>query len=108
VHLGRAEEWTSWLVERGWKGWRGKGDIAKDIGGSGIIEGGRKGRVNVGKGVGSLGHPWLRKHNPEINLQTGEVKNVPCPRNECVDHCSNVRKGRRRKLAEKWKYKATV
>ena len=29
-----------------------------------------------------VGHPWLRKHNPEINWQTGKVKLTRCP-SEC-------------------------
>ena len=29
-----------------------------------------------------LGMPWLRRHNPEINWRTGEVKMTRCP-NEC-------------------------
>jgi len=26
-----------------------------------------------------LGHPWLVKHNPEINWRTGEVSMTHCP-----------------------------
>ena len=29
-----------------------------------------------------MGMPWLRRHNPEINWRTGEVKMTRCP-NEC-------------------------
>ena len=34
---------------------------------------------DLGKAVLIIGHPWLRKHNPEINWKTGEVKLTHCP-----------------------------
>ena len=34
---------------------------------------------NLGKQKLILGHSWLRKHNPEINWATGEVKMSRCP-----------------------------
>jgi len=34
---------------------------------------------DLGKSAVILGHPWLWKHNPEINWQTGKVKMSRCP-----------------------------
>jgi len=33
----------------------------------------------LGKTEIILGMPWLAAHNPEINLETGEVKMTRCP-----------------------------
>jgi len=63
---------------------------------------------DLGKSAVILGHPWLRKHNPEINWQTGEVKMSRCPRECNVWIRAATKERKRRKLAEKWKYKATV
>ena len=49
-----------------------------------------------------------RKHNPEINWQTGEVKLTRCP-SECNVFIRAVKKDRKqKKLAEKGKYKVTM
>ena len=37
------------------------------------------GVVNLGKAMMILGHDWLKKHNPEVNWTTGEVKMTQCP-----------------------------
>jgi len=63
---------------------------------------------DLGKSAVILGHPWLRKHNPEINWQTGEVKMSRCPRECNVWIRAATKERKQRKLAEKWKYKATV
>ena len=34
---------------------------------------------DLGKATIIIGLPWLQKHNPEINWQTGEVKMTCCP-----------------------------
>jgi hypothetical protein len=34
---------------------------------------------NLGKAMLIVGHPWLQKHNPEVNWKTGEVKLTQCP-----------------------------
>ena len=34
---------------------------------------------NLGKATLIVGHPWLRKHNPEIDWKTGKVKLTRCP-----------------------------
>ena len=37
---------------------------------------------NLGKAMLIVGHPWLRKYNPEIDWKMGEVKLTHCP-SEC-------------------------
>ena len=37
---------------------------------------------DIGKAMIIVGHPWLRKHNPEIDWKMGEVKLIYCP-SEC-------------------------
>ena len=37
------------------------------------------GVANLGKATMILGHDWLKKHNPEVNWTTGEVKMTRCP-----------------------------
>src|SRR5271155_3630894 len=39
---------------------------------------------SLGKQKLILGHSWLHKHNPEINLATGEVKMSRCPPRCCA------------------------
>jgi hypothetical protein len=34
---------------------------------------------DLGKAMLIISHPWLRKHNPEINWKMGEVKLTHCP-----------------------------
>jgi len=63
---------------------------------------------DLGKSAIILGHPWLQKHNPEIDWQTGQVKMSRCPRECNVWIRATTKERKRRKLAEKWKYKATV
>ena len=63
---------------------------------------------NLGKAMLIVGHPWLRKHNPEINWQTGEVKLTHCP-SECNVFIWVAKKDyKQKKLAEKGKYKVTM
>jgi len=37
---------------------------------------------DLGKATVIIGHPWLRKHNPDIDWRTGEVRMTRCP-HEC-------------------------
>ena len=39
--------------------------------------------TNLGKQKLLLGHTWLRKHNPEIDWEKGEVKMSRCPLHCC-------------------------
>src|SRR5277367_1422953 len=58
---------------------------------------------SLGKQKLILGHSWLRKHNPEINWTTGEVKMSRCPPQCCAgcrdeahqEHISNKARIRR-------------
>ena len=63
---------------------------------------------NLGKATLIVGHPWLKKHNPEINRQTGEVKLIRCP-SECNVFIRAAKKDcKQKKLAKKGKYKVTM
>jgi len=42
--------------------------------------------TGLGKQKLILGHSWLRKHNPEIDWVTGEVKMSRCP-SQCCSRC---------------------
>ena len=58
------------------------------------------GKVNL-----IIGYTWLKKHNPEIDWSTGEIKFMWCP-SEC-----NMTKPEEKKTARKahaFKYKASV
>jgi len=55
---------------------------------------------NLGKQKMILGHSWLRKHNPEINRATGEVKMSRCPPRCCEGCRDEVRQERSVKKAE--------
>ena len=37
------------------------------------------GVVNLGKATLILGHNWLKKHNPEVDWETGKIKMTRCP-----------------------------
>ena len=50
--------------------------------------------TNLGKQKLLLGHSWLRKHNPEINWETGEVKMLRCPPNCCLGCRDELRQER--------------
>ena len=50
--------------------------------------------TNLGKQKLLLGHSWLRKHNPEINWETGEVKMSQCPPNCCSGCWDELRQER--------------
>jgi hypothetical protein len=63
---------------------------------------------DLGKATLIVGHPWLQKHNPEINWKTGEVKLTRCPA-ECNVFIRAARKDhKRKKIADRWKYKVTM
>ena len=47
-----------------------------------------------------LGHSWLKKHNPEIDWATGEVKMSRCPANCCTGCRDEIREERRVQKAE--------
>jgi transposase InsO family protein len=49
---------------------------------------------NLGKQKLILGHSWLRKHNPEINWETGEVKMSRCPPRCCAGCRADAREER--------------
>ena len=49
---------------------------------------------NLGKQKLILGHSWLRKHNPEINWETGEVKMSRCPPRCCAGCREDARQER--------------
>jgi hypothetical protein len=55
---------------------------------------------NLGKQKMILGHTWLRKHNPEIDWATGEVKMSRCPPRCCEGCRDEVRQERSAKKAE--------
>ena len=60
---------------------------------------------NLGKVNLIIGYTWLKKHNPEIDWNTGEIKFTRCPP-EC-----NMAKPEKKKAARKactFKYKASV
>ena len=60
---------------------------------------------NLGKVNLIIGYTWLKKYNPEINWNTGEIKFTRCPP-EC-----NMAKQERKNTARKacaFKYKASV
>ena len=62
---------------------------------------------DLGKATLIIGQPWLYKHNPEINWQTGEVKMTRCPR-ECNVFIRNAKKeNKKQKIVEKWGYRPT-
>ena len=42
-----------------------------------------------------MGHPWLRKHNPDINWVTGDVKMSRCSRRCCSGCRDEIREERR-------------
>jgi hypothetical protein len=63
---------------------------------------------DLGKATLIVSHPWLRKHNPEINWKTGEVKLTCCPA-ECNVFIQTARKDhKRKKITDRWKYKVTM
>jgi hypothetical protein len=43
-----------------------------------------------------LGHPWLQRHNPQINWKTGEVTMTGCPSTCRIRHIQSQRKRRER------------
>ena len=47
-----------------------------------------------------MGHTWLRKHNPEINWTTGEVKMSRCSGSCCSGCRDEIRAERKAKKAE--------
>jgi len=55
---------------------------------------------NLGKQKMILGHSWLRKHNPEIDWATGEVKMSRCPPRCCEGCRDEIRQERSAKKAE--------
>ena len=60
---------------------------------------------NLGKVNLIIGYTWLKKHNPEINWNTGEIEFTQCPA-EC-----NMAKPEKKKATHKaraFKYKASV
>lgn len=63
---------------------------------------------DLGKATLIIGHPWLHKHNLEINWQTGEVRMTRCPRECNVFICSAKKDKKKKKLAEKWKYQPSI
>ena len=52
-----------------------------------------------------LGHPWLTKHNPDINWETGEIKMTRCP-SEC--RIRHIQLQRQRRQRRKLKVRATT
>ena len=64
---------------------------------------------DLGKTNLIIGYTWLRKHNPEVNWQTGEVEMTRCPR-ECnmfVRRMKKVKKVKREKNSPR-KYSVTM
>ena len=47
--------------------------------------------TSIGKQHLILGHSWLRKHNPEIDWTTGEVKMSRCSARCCSGCCDELR-----------------
>jgi len=63
---------------------------------------------DLGKESIIVGLPWLRKHNPEVNWDTGEVKMTRCPQ-ECNVWIRHAKKERKRKrIADRWRYTPSV
>jgi len=58
--------------------------------------------TGLGKQKLILGHSWLRKHNPEINWVTGEVKMSRCPPRCCSRCRDKARVERIARKAEIW------
>jgi hypothetical protein len=63
---------------------------------------------DLGKATLTVGHPWLQKHNPEVNWKTGEVKLTHCPA-ECNVFIRAARKDCKwKKIADRWKYRVMI
>ena len=59
---------------------------------------------DLGKESIIVGLPWLRKHNPEVNWDTGEVKMTWCPQ-ECNVWIRHAKKEcKRKRIANRWRY----
>src|ERR1700680_3558790 len=57
---------------------------------------------DLGKTAVIIGHPWLQKHNPEINWKTGHIEFTRCPM-----ECNVCQKECRKKKVSAFKYKAS-
>ena len=63
---------------------------------------------DLGKATMIVGHPWLKKHNPEIDWKMGEVKLTHCL-SECNVFIQTVKEDQKwKKISEKWKYKVMM
>jgi hypothetical protein len=48
-----------------------------------------------------IGHDWLRRHNPDINWETGEITMSRCPKKTCgYEYCQKRAAKRREHRAE--------
>ncbi|RDB18543.1 hypothetical protein Hypma_000282, partial [Hypsizygus marmoreus] len=64
--------------------------------------------TDLGKTNVIVGFTWLKKHNPEVDWQTRDIKFTRCP-HECNVTIRNAKKERKRKtMAAKWSYKPSI
>jgi Retroviral aspartyl protease len=58
---------------------------------------------DLGKAIIIVSHPWLRKHNPDINWETGQVKMTQCPLKCNVFVCAAKKEHKWKRIVTKWK-----
>jgi hypothetical protein len=63
---------------------------------------------NLGKAIIIVSHPWLQKHNPDINWETGQVKMTWCPLECNVFIHVEKKECKQKRITTKWKYRVMV